>query len=293
MIPMMGGLLGASVVCGRLVSRTGRYKRYPTAGAAVMGAGLALISTLHIDSPPIWLMCGYTAILGIGIGMGMQILILIVQNTFFQARSWARRPPRRTTSGRWAPAWAPPWSVRCSPRAWSPCWPKGCPIPPAAPTPTRLPPRCGQRTARYHTTAHPRGLQRRIAADLLVHGAVGGHRRHSTRLHQRDPPAGHHHRARRHRPIAGTGSRVQPARNAASVSRHRYIRPPRAVGRHAVGAMRQNKDRAVAVRYDRKDVTEWVRERAGTVLPVASPYRPAGLNGGACRQGHLEDEGLT
>ncbi|MCV7154907.1 hypothetical protein [Mycolicibacterium pyrenivorans] len=49
----------------------------------------------------------------------------------------------------------------------------------------------------------------------------------------------------------------------------------------------------MAVRYDRKDVTEWVRERAGTVLPVASPYRPAGLNGGACRQGHLEDEGLT
>ncbi|MCV7154908.1 MULTISPECIES: MDR family MFS transporter [Mycolicibacterium] len=84
MIPMMGGLLGASVVCGRLVSRTGRYKRYPTAGAAVMGAGLALISTLHIDSP-IWLMCGYTAILGIGIGMGMQILILIVQNTFSSA----------------------------------------------------------------------------------------------------------------------------------------------------------------------------------------------------------------
>lgn len=81
MIPMMGGLVGASVISGRLVSRTGRYKRYPTVGAAVMGVGLALLSTLHIDSP-LWLMCGYMALLGVGIGMGMQILTLIVQNTF-------------------------------------------------------------------------------------------------------------------------------------------------------------------------------------------------------------------
>lgn len=81
MIPMMGGLLTSSVVCGRLVSKTGRYKRYPILGAAVMGTGLALISTLHVDSP-LWLLCGYMSILGTGIGMGMQILTLIVQNAF-------------------------------------------------------------------------------------------------------------------------------------------------------------------------------------------------------------------
>jgi EmrB/QacA subfamily drug resistance transporter len=81
MIPMMSGLLGASVVCGRLVSQSGKYKRYPTMGAAVMGAGLALISTTHVDSP-LWLVCGAMAVLGAGIGMGMQILVLIVQNAF-------------------------------------------------------------------------------------------------------------------------------------------------------------------------------------------------------------------
>ena len=81
MIPMMGGLLASSVVCGRLVSKTGRYKRYPIMGAVVMAAGLALISTLHTDSP-IWLLCVYTAVFGSGIGMGMQILTLIVQNAF-------------------------------------------------------------------------------------------------------------------------------------------------------------------------------------------------------------------
>lgn len=81
MVPMMGALLIASVLCGRLVSKTGRYKRYPTVGAAVMGTGLILISTLRIDSP-LWLLCGYMAIFGVGIGMGMQILTLIVQNAF-------------------------------------------------------------------------------------------------------------------------------------------------------------------------------------------------------------------
>lgn len=81
MIPMMGGLLASSVVCGQVVSQTGRYKRYPIIGAAVMGVGLALISTLHADSPT-WLLCAYIGVFGVGIGMGMQILTLIVQNSF-------------------------------------------------------------------------------------------------------------------------------------------------------------------------------------------------------------------
>ncbi|TMS51204.1 MFS transporter [Mycobacterium sp. DBP42] len=81
MMPMMGGLLASSVVCGQVVSQTGRYKRYPIIGAAVMGVGLALISTLHADSPT-WLLCIYIGVFGVGIGMGMQILTLIVQNSF-------------------------------------------------------------------------------------------------------------------------------------------------------------------------------------------------------------------
>ncbi|WP_214110121.1 MDR family MFS transporter [Acrocarpospora catenulata] len=81
MIPMMGGLLIASVISGQIVSRTGKYKLFPVAGSVIMGIGLALLSTLRVDSPTP-LMCAYLAIIGVGIGLGLQILTLIVQNSF-------------------------------------------------------------------------------------------------------------------------------------------------------------------------------------------------------------------
>lgn len=81
MIPMMGGLLVASIISGQLVSRTGRYKIYPLVGSVIMGAGLFLVSTLSVDSPT-WLLCTYIAVFGIGLGLGQQILMLIVQDAF-------------------------------------------------------------------------------------------------------------------------------------------------------------------------------------------------------------------
>ncbi|GAB10469.1 drug resistance efflux protein [Gordonia araii NBRC 100433] len=81
MIPMMGGLLVASVLAGQAVTRTGRYKGFPIVGSAVIGAGLALLSTMTVDTPN-WLMCTYLAVLGVGIGLCLQILTLIVQNSF-------------------------------------------------------------------------------------------------------------------------------------------------------------------------------------------------------------------
>lgn len=81
MIPMMGGLLVASVASGQAVTRTGRYKVFPIVGSIVIGVGLALLSTLHVESPT-WLICVYLGVLGIGIGLAMQLLTLIVQNEF-------------------------------------------------------------------------------------------------------------------------------------------------------------------------------------------------------------------
>src|SRR5690606_625269 len=40
MIAMMGGLLGASIGVGAVVSRTGRYKIYPIVGTLLTAAGL-------------------------------------------------------------------------------------------------------------------------------------------------------------------------------------------------------------------------------------------------------------
>ena len=81
MIPMMGGLLVASVASGQMVSRSGRYKAFPLTGSVVMAIGLVLISTLTVETSLV-VLCAYICLFGLGIGMSMQILTLIVQNTF-------------------------------------------------------------------------------------------------------------------------------------------------------------------------------------------------------------------
>lgn len=81
MVPMMGAMLGTSVISGREVTRTGRYKLFPILGSIILAVGLVLLSTLAWDSPT-WLVCVYMAVMGIGLGMSMQILTLIVQNSF-------------------------------------------------------------------------------------------------------------------------------------------------------------------------------------------------------------------
>lgn len=81
MIPMMGVMLVVSIVTGRVVSKSGRYKRYVTSGTAIVALGLFLLSTVNVDTPT-WLFCTYLAVMGAGLGMSMQFLTLIVQNAF-------------------------------------------------------------------------------------------------------------------------------------------------------------------------------------------------------------------
>ncbi|WP_232531766.1 MDR family MFS transporter [Microbacterium halophytorum] len=79
-IPMAAGMLGASVIIGQVVSRTGIWKRYVITGAVLMVAGTALLSTLHYDTP-LALAGVYMFLLGCGTGMTMQNLVLVVQNS--------------------------------------------------------------------------------------------------------------------------------------------------------------------------------------------------------------------
>ncbi|XIE82007.1 MFS transporter [Streptomyces sp. SBR177] len=80
MLPLMGGIVVASVVSGQLISRTGRYKAYPVAGAAVATLGMWLLSRMDTDTPrlqhSLW-----QAVLGTGIGLIMPVLVLAVQNS--------------------------------------------------------------------------------------------------------------------------------------------------------------------------------------------------------------------
>ncbi|MEW2806000.1 MFS transporter [Streptomyces massasporeus] len=80
MLPMMAGIVGASIIAGQLISHTGRYKAYPILGGALSVTGMWLLSRLEVGTPrlhySIWM-----AVLGAGIGMVMPVLILAVQNS--------------------------------------------------------------------------------------------------------------------------------------------------------------------------------------------------------------------
>lgn len=79
-LPMIGGLLLASIVIGGLVTRHGHWKPYLIAGGVLLIAGSHLLSTIHYDTN-FALVSLYMFLLGAGVGMTMQNLVLIVQNT--------------------------------------------------------------------------------------------------------------------------------------------------------------------------------------------------------------------
>ncbi|WP_026529615.1 MDR family MFS transporter [Haematomicrobium sanguinis] len=79
-IPMIGGLLLASMVIGQLVTRFGVWKPYLIVGALLLIAGTYTLSTIHYDTNFV-LVSVYMFMLGAGVGMTMQNLVLVVQNT--------------------------------------------------------------------------------------------------------------------------------------------------------------------------------------------------------------------
>jgi EmrB/QacA subfamily drug resistance transporter len=79
LLPLMAGLLTASIASGQLISRRGRYKIFPVLGTALAGIGIFFLSTIdpHTSRAVISL---YMAVLGAGLGMVMQVLVIAVQN---------------------------------------------------------------------------------------------------------------------------------------------------------------------------------------------------------------------
>ncbi|WP_347976452.1 MDR family MFS transporter [Microbacterium sp. ProA8] len=79
-IPMIAGLLLASIVIGGLVTKHGHWKPYLIVGGVLLIAGSFLLSTIEYDTNFV-LVSLYMFLLGAGVGMTMQNLVLIVQNT--------------------------------------------------------------------------------------------------------------------------------------------------------------------------------------------------------------------
>jgi EmrB/QacA subfamily drug resistance transporter len=81
LVALTAGILISSVGSGVRVSRTGRYRWMPAAGAFVTAVSLYLLSTLTMDTE-LWVICLYLFVCGLGTGIGFQILIVMVQNSF-------------------------------------------------------------------------------------------------------------------------------------------------------------------------------------------------------------------
>ena len=79
LLPMMAGLLVASIGTGQLITRYGRYKIYPIVGTLFMALGLFLLSRLDEHTSAVVLGVDM-AVFGFGVGLTMQVLIIAVQN---------------------------------------------------------------------------------------------------------------------------------------------------------------------------------------------------------------------
>jgi EmrB/QacA subfamily drug resistance transporter len=80
LLPLMVGLLAASIGSGQVISRVGRYKIFPVTGTALAAIAMVLLSTLGPQTSRV-LLSLYMVILGAGLGMVMQVLVLAVQNS--------------------------------------------------------------------------------------------------------------------------------------------------------------------------------------------------------------------
>jgi EmrB/QacA subfamily drug resistance transporter len=79
LLPLMAGLMTASIGSGMIITKTGRYKAWPIGGMIVAIIGTYLLSRMTAETGRIESSI-YMVILGIGIGMAMQVLVLAVQN---------------------------------------------------------------------------------------------------------------------------------------------------------------------------------------------------------------------
>ncbi|GAA3204465.1 MDR family MFS transporter [Dactylosporangium siamense] len=79
-IPLMAGVLGASIVVGRLITRSGNIKPYIVAGTVVLVLGFAALATIDHETSLVFVGAAMLLV-GIGVGSSMQNLVLAVQNT--------------------------------------------------------------------------------------------------------------------------------------------------------------------------------------------------------------------
>ncbi len=79
-LPMVLGIMAASMISGQIISRTGRYRVYPIVGSFVMVGAMALMATVGADTS-LGITDIFMMLFGIGLGLNMQTIQLAMQNS--------------------------------------------------------------------------------------------------------------------------------------------------------------------------------------------------------------------
>jgi EmrB/QacA subfamily drug resistance transporter len=79
MLPMVLGMMTASISSGQVISRTGRIRGFPIFGSALAAVALLSLSTISADTHLVIVML-FMLLLGYGLGNCMQPLLLILQS---------------------------------------------------------------------------------------------------------------------------------------------------------------------------------------------------------------------
>jgi EmrB/QacA subfamily drug resistance transporter len=77
-LPMMAGLMLASIGSGQIIARTGRYGAFPKTGTATTALGFLMLAFMTLDKP-FWYLGIAMFIVGLGLGQLMQTLTMAVQ----------------------------------------------------------------------------------------------------------------------------------------------------------------------------------------------------------------------
>jgi len=83
LIPMVAGIMIASIGSGQIISRTGKYKIFMQIGIVVATAMVAMLATLTPESP-YWHEAIIMTLVGFGLGFVMPVMNIVVQSEFEQ-----------------------------------------------------------------------------------------------------------------------------------------------------------------------------------------------------------------
>jgi len=80
LLPMMVGTVVASMIAGKVMSKTGRYKIFPIVGSASLAVGMWLLSTMDTTTSRDTT-SAFMVLVGVGVGFSIQMANTIAQNS--------------------------------------------------------------------------------------------------------------------------------------------------------------------------------------------------------------------